>query len=598
MAMRTYVEPAFRNGPFEYLVTSQARSPVLTRVATRDSVEPVRPRTVTLVVAVCGAIVLAAAAAAPLRAHADPPGNPRIRATATLERLVVHEMRVRFTRWGPERYYAHFPDGLDGNGELFLAIAVVHQGHGEAEHTFEKDDLGGWTLDPGMLVYPSRRTWTISTLLWQHDECSPRAPLVVSGVLVEVDSDVPTKSLQAVATGLAGVLLERAVAGAIGGSIGGPVGTGVGLVSGIVLGLVLDLNGNDDYGGVGGTLALNGETVLIARGRDGGADLTFSSTTVESTGLPSTACGAPPDEDEQDTRVGSVGERAQRIFDPLGRAVALAARGHSERGNPAGLTVRELAAVRATVTGLALGLAELAAAATVEEGHRYVGGAEASAALARARALHDENPRRALAAYRAAFVAGARAQASGRLDPAAQPPKPGLVVTTRTLAVRPGSRPRILAVGTGLGEDATLRVRGVPARVRRVDAPLPVFEVTFRPGARAGARTAVLEARSELGEASARVVVDVGRPRPTCHGLRATIVGTPGHDRLRGTAGRDVIVGLGGNDRIDAGAGDDLVCAGPGTDLVYGGAGRDVCSSGPGQDLVAARGRAACERYD
>jgi Ca2+-binding RTX toxin-like protein len=60
-----------------------------------------------------------------------------------------------------------------------------------------------------------------------------------------------------------------------------------------------------------------------------------------------------------------------------------------------------------------------------------------------------------------------------------------------------------------------------------------------------------------------------------CHGVRATIVGTPSSDVLRGTAGRDVIAGLDGNDRIHAGRGNDLVCGGDGADQLYGGAGKD-----------------------
>ncbi|MDH4168699.1 MAG: hypothetical protein OEW42_03835 [Acidimicrobiia bacterium] len=80
-----------------------------------------------------------------------------------------------------------------------------------------------------------------------------------------------------------------------------------------------------------------------------------------------------------------------------------------------------------------------------------------------------------------------------------------------------------------------------------------------------------------------------------CQGVRATIVGGPGPDRLRGTPGDDVIVALGGRDVIDAGRGDDLVCAGAGRDKVvggrgadsiYGGAGADVANGGGGKDFV------------
>jgi Ca2+-binding RTX toxin-like protein len=61
----------------------------------------------------------------------------------------------------------------------------------------------------------------------------------------------------------------------------------------------------------------------------------------------------------------------------------------------------------------------------------------------------------------------------------------------------------------------------------------------------------------------------------TCHGVPATIVGTPGADVVHGTARRDVIVGLGGNDTIHAGGGNDLVCGGVGADRLYGGSGDD-----------------------
>jgi hypothetical protein len=45
-----------------------------------------------------------------------------------------------------------------------------------------------------------------------------------------------------------------------------------------------------------------------------------------------------------------------------------------------------------------------------------------------------------------------------------------------------------------------------------------------------------------------------------CDGHRATIVGTPGKDYMRGTSGPDVIVGLGGYDEIDGRGGDDIIC--------------------------------------
>jgi len=71
-----------------------------------------------------------------------------------------------------------------------------------------------------------------------------------------------------------------------------------------------------------------------------------------------------------------------------------------------------------------------------------------------------------------------------------------------------------------------------------------------------------------------------------CAGREATIVGTPGPDRIQGTAGRDVIAGLGGVDTIEGGGGSDLICAGPGDDEVFGGTGSDRILAGAGDDSV------------
>jgi uncharacterized delta-60 repeat protein len=78
----------------------------------------------------------------------------------------------------------------------------------------------------------------------------------------------------------------------------------------------------------------------------------------------------------------------------------------------------------------------------------------------------------------------------------------------------------------------------------------------------------------------------------TCNGLRATIVGTPGRDRLRGTPRRDVIAGLGGADVLLGLGGNDVLCGGAGADRLAGGQGRDRLLGGPGKDrLFGGRGR-------
>jgi Ca2+-binding RTX toxin-like protein len=91
------------------------------------------------------------------------------------------------------------------------------------------------------------------------------------------------------------------------------------------------------------------------------------------------------------------------------------------------------------------------------------------------------------------------------------------------------------------------------------------------------------------------VEVAQAEARPKCHGRRATIVGTKGKDRIRGTRRADVIVAKGGNDRISGRGGKDVICAGDGNDIVMGdggadgldgGQGSDVLSGGPGDDFI------------
>ena len=73
---------------------------------------------------------------------------------------------------------------------------------------------------------------------------------------------------------------------------------------------------------------------------------------------------------------------------------------------------------------------------------------------------------------------------------------------------------------------------------------------------------------------------------PRCAGKKATIVGSPRSDRLKGTRRADVIVALGGNDKIAAGKGNDLICAGNGNDKVDGGLGNDRLYGQNGNDKL------------
>lgn len=66
----------------------------------------------------------------------------------------------------------------------------------------------------------------------------------------------------------------------------------------------------------------------------------------------------------------------------------------------------------------------------------------------------------------------------------------------------------------------------------------------------------------------------------------ATVMGTPGNDKIRGTSKSDVIYGVGGNDTIYGLGGADLICAGPGNDEIYPGRGGDTVDAGEGDNLV------------
>jgi hypothetical protein len=86
------------------------------------------------------------------------------------------------------------------------------------------------------------------------------------------------------------------------------------------------------------------------------------------------------------------------------------------------------------------------------------------------------------------------------------------------------------------------------------------------------------------GAAQPPAVVQPRAARPTCKGIRATIVGTERNDVRKGTSRRDVMVGLAGNDKLSGLAGNDLICGGKGNDKLSGKAGRDTLKGGPGKD--------------
>jgi glucose/arabinose dehydrogenase len=71
---------------------------------------------------------------------------------------------------------------------------------------------------------------------------------------------------------------------------------------------------------------------------------------------------------------------------------------------------------------------------------------------------------------------------------------------------------------------------------------------------------------------------------PTCRGIPATMVGTPGDDVRTGTPGRDVMLGLEGNDKLLGLGGNDVICGAKGNDTLRGGPGNDKLVGQKGND--------------
>ena len=97
---------------------------------------------------------------------------------------------------------------------------------------------------------------------------------------------------------------------------------------------------------------------------------------------------------------------------------------------------------------------------------------------------------------------------------------------------------------------------------------------------------AVLLSLGGLGTMIAPSAAAPAAPESECFGKAATIVGTPGDDRIRGTNGDDVIVAGRGDDRINGRGGDDLICGRSGDDRIRGGGGDDRVRGWRGEDSV------------
>lgn len=121
--------------------------------------------------------------------------------------------------------------------------------------------------------------------------------------------------------------------------------------------------------------------------------------------------------------------------------------------------------------------------------------------------------------------------------------------------------------------------------------------MTHTPSRRLVAAALVALAAVSVAPAHAAPAGAAGDRPPRCHGRPATIVGTPGKDRIVGTRGADVIVARGGADRVQGAGGDDLICGGRGADELRGGTGSDRVYGGAGTDVVFADRGCICTEH-
>src|SRR6266511_574165 len=143
------------------------------------------------------------------------------------------------------------------------------------------------------------------------------------------------------------------------------------------------------------------------------------------------------------------------------------------------------------------------------------------------------------------------------------------------------------------GREEARRARGLP----HLAGAFPPASVCFAAGRRFQmARRWTLVGVLAAGVLTVALLVPLGAAAqdgtPTCGGIAATIVGTPGNDTIQGTSGDDVIVGRGGNDTIFGLDGRDTICGDEdgipvaGDDRIEGGGGGDSILLGDGANIT------------
>ena len=518
-------------------------------------------------------------------AHPDPPGEG-------------HYAAVSLTSVEFSKFLERPEDGPDGNAEISVDITTNHAGHALENKVVSSNVVKLGRGDLGKLF------WTPEELVYEHDECSPRAGITVGGTVWEEDVTAAEDVGIGATAGVFGLLFTPLT----------------GLAIGIGAGVLANLDGNDDYGTFSGPIPESDFADLSTVGGDLPVTLhLFGSSRPK----PEVACTSPsPSPSPTPTPTPtppSAEEQTGFLFDPMQEALATVGDIRVETGNPGGLTPARLDSVADTYASFVTGLAELAAGAEIELSRHFSGTETAVESFETAQTFRDEDPLAALELYRSAFASAAQARDEG--TPGGQATLPWQVsLTPRVIATNKGDTTYALISLFGAGATSEMTVQapdGIEVTLTPFETFLPMYAATIDlTGATPGKHSVVFTAVEGPGTVEGTLELRVGPASPPrCGGLAPTMVGMPGDQTIRGTPRRDVIVARRGNDVIRGRGGNDVLCGGAGRDRLLGGdgddrlfgqgdndelvggGGRDECTSGPGRDRVLVGGDSGCEDF-
>jgi len=309
--------------------------------------------------------------------HWDLPGPPPITTSVVVGSVTITGGYADWSDW-----------------ELLLLVNAELAGHAGVKVS------KSFYNDTHSRILPS---WSITTSLIRHDECSPPGVPNLEVQLIELDSTAAEKAATVIAAGAAIKIASAST---------GPVGGVIAFVVGGVIVYLINSDGADDIGSGQGNILMPhnpndpaGRLTLNLRGQDGSA--TFEAygytTALTDTGQ----CSVTPVSDPPPTPH----QRATAIYTPLHDSFLLAPIQEEEPGNPSDLTPERVLAIRLTYDRLAIGVAEIVAGAEIQDASSYQGVASAIQHFATAQqAVAEGQYLTAVDEYKAAYLAAAMAR--------------------------------------------------------------------------------------------------------------------------------------------------------------------------------------------